>query len=219
MNPITLKKSFSVIADEGSVDPEVSKDLSLRLRDHIDSLTMAKFVINGMATNTPSLPEDSSNFDSEKLLRIMEDLKQPVVAGITVKSQVLLDEIKRQTKPKPGEHEFMGFKFFVKEGQKEDCLIFYDAKLLNAYLDCDLIMAELRAKMEQEDDIKRVVRLERAGDRFRYLIETPFKTFPKFVIGTTDAEFDVVRLELRCGLLESAEAAWDRIVKGLPIED
>jgi hypothetical protein len=66
----------------------------------------------------------------------------------------------------------------------------------------------LREKMEREDDILRVVRLVPCGDRFRYLIETPFKTFPRFVIGTTDAEFDDVRREMRCGLLATAERHW-----------
>jgi hypothetical protein len=139
MNPILLKKSFSLIADEGAFDPKFSQEMGRRLRDHIDSFAMAKMVIDGQFTNTPSLPEDSSNFDTKKLLSIMEDIqKQPVVAGITVKSQALLDAIERQTKPKPGEHEFMGFKFYVKEGQKDDCLVFYDAKLLMTYLRCDL---------------------------------------------------------------------------------
>jgi hypothetical protein len=73
-------------------------------------------------------------------------------------------------------------------------------------------LVSLREIMAREEDVKRIVRLERAGDRFRYLIETPFATFPKFVIGTTDAKYDDVRLELRCGLLESAEERWPELM-------
>jgi hypothetical protein len=70
------------------------------------------------------------------------------------------------------------------------------------------IINALKQRMEREDDIKRVVRLVPCGGRFRYLIETPFKTFPRFVIGTTDETFDDVRLEMRCGLLATAERHW-----------
>jgi hypothetical protein len=69
-------------------------------------------------------------------------------------------------------------------------------------------MKDLQSRMEHEDDVKRVVRLEPLGTRFRYLIETPFHTFPKFVIGTTDAEFSDVRIESSCGLLSTAEERW-----------
>lgn len=76
----------------------------------------------------------------------------------------------------------------------------------------------LKHRMEQEDDIRHLLRLERIdGGRYRYLIETPFKTFPKYVIGTTDALFDDVRIEHRCGLLTSSEHAWPFLMKGLPI--
>lgn len=74
-------------------------------------------------------------------------------------------------------------------------------------------LVSLREIMAREEDVKRIVRLEPTGTgRFRYLIETPFATFPKFVIGTTDAKFDDVRLELRCGLLESAEERWPELM-------
>jgi len=70
------------------------------------------------------------------------------------------------------------------------------------------ILNALKVRMEGEVDIKRVVRLVPCGDRFRYLIETPFQTFPKFVIGTTDAAFDDVRREFRCFILDNAERHW-----------
>jgi len=73
------------------------------------------------------------------------------------------------------------------------------------------LIGELRAVIEREEDVKRVVELEAiAGGRFRYMIETPFETFPKFVIGTTDAEFADVRLEHRCGAEWNAREIWER---------
>lgn len=69
-------------------------------------------------------------------------------------------------------------------------------------------LTSLRHMIEAEDDVRRVVHLERQGARFRYMIETPFKTFPKFVIGTTDGDFKDVRIQHRCGLIETAENAW-----------
>lgn len=71
-------------------------------------------------------------------------------------------------------------------------------------------LVSLREIMAREEDVKRIVRLEPTGDRFRYLIETPFATFPKFVVGTTDEEFADVRIESRCGLLSTAEEVWAR---------
>ncbi len=77
----------------------------------------------------------------------------------------------------------------------------------------DPAIKALREKMEREDDIKRVVRLiPHTEGRYLYLIETPFATFPKFVIGSTDATFDDVRLLSRCGLLQTAETKWLEII-------
>lgn len=70
----------------------------------------------------------------------------------------------------------------------------------------------LREKMEREQDVKRIVRLIPHGSRFLYLIETPFATFPKFVVGTTDVAFEDVRYKSRCGLLSTAEQAWNRMI-------
>jgi hypothetical protein len=81
------------------------------------------------------------------------------------------------------------------------------------------VLEKLRAKIASEDDVKKVVRLEPLNNgRFRYLIETPFKTFPQGVIGTTDSEFDDVRIELRASSLRAAEESWDRVVNKLPLE-
>jgi hypothetical protein len=67
-----------------------------------------------------------------------------------------------------------------------------------------------------EPDVQRVVRLARiAGGRFRYLIETPFATFPKFVIGTTDAQLEDVRREVKCGAPWNAESIWAQKESGV----
>lgn len=77
-------------------------------------------------------------------------------------------------------------------------------------------LEQLRKLIEQEEDVKRVIRLEPHGDRFRYLIETPFETFPKFVIGTTDATNEDVRIEHKCGLEATAQEAWDGQLRPTP---
>jgi hypothetical protein len=77
-------------------------------------------------------------------------------------------------------------------------------------------LEQLRGLIEREPDVKKLHRLEQCGDRFRYLIETPFETFPKFVIGTTDATNNDVRIEHSCGLQSTAEEAWDADGKEAP---
>lgn len=62
--------------------------------------------------------------------------------------------------------------------------------------------------LEREPDVKRVLEVNPVGDRFRYLIETHFATFPRFVIGITDAAFEHVRIEFRCGQEYSARRHW-----------
>jgi hypothetical protein len=75
-------------------------------------------------------------------------------------------------------------------------------------------LQNLRARIEQEADVKRLLKLEPlANGAFRYLIETPFETFPKFVIGTTDALNQSVRIEMRCGALWNAEEHWARLME------
>jgi hypothetical protein len=67
----------------------------------------------------------------------------------------------------------------------------------------------LREQIGRESDVRRVLELTPiGGGRFRYLIETPFATFPRFVIGTTDAENEDVRIELKCGAEWNARQQW-----------
>lgn len=68
------------------------------------------------------------------------------------------------------------------------------------------VLDRLRARIVREADVKVLHRLEDVGmGRFAYLIETPFMTFPRFVVGTTDADNEEVMICLKCGLLASAE--------------
>jgi len=60
----------------------------------------------------------------------------------------------------------------------------------------------------RESDVKQVVELEQVGDRVRYLIETPFATFPRFVVGSCTRNVQDVCIEMSCGALESAMDAW-----------
>lgn len=69
---------------------------------------------------------------------------------------------------------------------------------------CDLIAAE--------PDVRAVLELEPiAGTAdWRYLIETPFATFPRYVIGRTDATMSDVRITHRCGHIATARIEWEK---------
>lgn len=69
----------------------------------------------------------------------------------------------------------------------------------------------LRALIVAEGDVRRIMELvPLAGGRYAYLIETPFETLPKFVVGTTDAQNANVDIELRCGAEWSAREHFER---------
>lgn len=72
------------------------------------------------------------------------------------------------------------------------------------------ILAGIRVKMWRTKEVERIVELIPSGEpgRYLYLIETPHK-WPRYVIGTTDALCDDVRVVLKCGELWSANAAWE----------
>lgn len=56
----------------------------------------------------------------------------------------------------------------------------------------------LRAKIAAEDDVLQVLHLVPHGERFLYLIETPF-AFPRFVVGFMNAEGAAEQILLQCG--------------------
>jgi len=58
-----------------------------------------------------------------------------------------------------------------------------------------------------ESDVKALHRLEwcEAQKCWLYLIETPFKTYPRFVVGWTDETATDVRRIVSCGLRENAD--------------
>jgi hypothetical protein len=69
---------------------------------------------------------------------------------------------------------------------------------------------KLRALIEAEPDVKRVLELQPLADgRYRYLIETPFETFPRFVIGDCDASGNAVHHRVKCGREQSARDLWN----------
>jgi hypothetical protein len=74
---------------------------------------------------------------------------------------------------------------------------------------------ELRDRIQKEPDVLLVHALARQADgRWLYLVETPYITFPKFVIGRTDLSNESVELLFRCGAEWSARAEWDRLRHG-----
>jgi hypothetical protein len=68
---------------------------------------------------------------------------------------------------------------------------------------------QLRALIEACDDVKALVRLEELQRGvWLYLIETPFTTFPRYVVGRTDVGNEEPVVMLKCGRLDSAEAEY-----------
>jgi len=74
-----------------------------------------------------------------------------------------------------------------------------------------LVTLQLRERIENQADVQRVLGLEllpaaedEKGERWAYLIETPFMTFPKFAWGTTNALNNDVRILGTCGAEWSA---------------
>jgi hypothetical protein len=63
--------------------------------------------------------------------------------------------------------------------------------------------------IQEQPDVRAVLRLAKVGDRYRYLIETPFTTFPRYVIGTCDANAEHPVLEWSGGTRFGAQEAWD----------
>lgn len=77
-------------------------------------------------------------------------------------------------------------------------------------------LEQLRDLILQQSDVKRVVGLVSMADgRFAYCIETPFMTFPRFVVGTTDAVNDDVHIHSRCGAEWSAMACFEKLAGNL----
>lgn len=72
----------------------------------------------------------------------------------------------------------------------------------------------LEALLLDEQDVKAVRALQPLPDgRALYLIETPFMTFPKFAVGSTNAANDDVRILATCGALWSAEEQYEEFLK------
>lgn len=82
-------------------------------------------------------------------------------------------------------------------------------------------MLRLRALIQAEEDVHAVHGLAKiAGeDRWLFFIQTPFATFPRFVIGSTDPANDRPELLLRCGAEWSAREAWTDLEEQYELED
>ena len=70
---------------------------------------------------------------------------------------------------------------------------------------------KVRDNIKFEPDVHRLLDLQPDDGRWRYLIQTPFITWPKFVIGTTDDANEEVKILFRCGSEWSARGEWDRL--------
>lgn len=63
-------------------------------------------------------------------------------------------------------------------------------------------------KILREKDVRRVVKLRETPAGWVYMIETPFDSFPKFVIGSASSDFSGVLLLHRSGCILSAMNDW-----------
>jgi HPt (histidine-containing phosphotransfer) domain-containing protein len=71
-------------------------------------------------------------------------------------------------------------------------------------------LSALKRQLEQEPDVRRVLELAPLpAGRVRYLIETPFETFPRFAVGTCDLRLEAVQIELTCGAEATAREFFD----------
>lgn len=108
-------------------------------------------------------------------------------------------------------------RILVAETATESGAAIAEARMHIATLDHELSKADdpltrLRALILAEDDVKALHRLEPRAGRYCYLIETPFQTFPKFVIGTTNADNTQVHITHKCEAQWQADEAWHKLV-------
>ena len=76
----------------------------------------------------------------------------------------------------------------------------------------DPMNTHLRDLIAAEPDVRAVLELAPiAGTTdWRYLIETTFSTFPRYVIGRTNATMSDVSITHRCGHIETARNEWEK---------
>jgi len=72
-------------------------------------------------------------------------------------------------------------------------------------------MTTLRDLIAAEPDVRAVLELEPVAgtDDWRYLIETTFATFPRYVIGRVDNGMLSVCIQHQCGHIETARISWN----------
>lgn len=72
--------------------------------------------------------------------------------------------------------------------------------------------ARLIRLIRSQPDVERLHRLHRLpSGRYRYLIETPFQTFPRYVVGTTDRDNNTIHIEAKCGQPANAQRLFDTL--------
>lgn len=106
-------------------------------------------------------------------------------------------------------------RILVAETATESGAAIAEARMHIAQLDHELSKAEdplarLRALILAEDDVKALIKLEVIGGKYWYLIQSIYQDLP-YVIGTTDANNEHVRIKLKCGQKWAAEVAWKQL--------
>jgi len=76
---------------------------------------------------------------------------------------------------------------------------------------------KLRNLIIKETDVHRLIDLADIGEgRWLYYIETPFRTFPKFVIGETDTLNEAPSVIRQFGAQWSSDSFWDQLTQPQP---
>lgn len=66
--------------------------------------------------------------------------------------------------------------------------------------------------IESEPDVHRLIALDCIDEEWHYLIETPFATFPRFVIGKTDDDNLEPSILFQCSAEWSAMEEWQHVI-------
>ncbi len=79
--------------------------------------------------------------------------------------------------------------------------------------DEELGLDDLRELIASQADVKQLLNVTCRQCVYFYQIETPFDTFPKFVIGETTAGLETGRPIHKCSARENSDRAWECLMK------
>jgi hypothetical protein len=66
--------------------------------------------------------------------------------------------------------------------------------------------------IQAEPDVHRIIAMDQIDDEWHYLIETPFASYPRFVIGKTDDDNQEPTILFQCSAEWSAMEEWQHVI-------